>query len=118
MRISNPNSCPSIPSAPKVLGSDELLWRPRVGDDVDTVALLRFLHLSEDEVEVIDTEQHGPEESARLRHTFPGEEAVIPDQLRSGVTAPCRYEPGIQRTYEEMAGHYNTTVLPARPGRP
>ncbi len=45
-------------------------------------------------------------------------EAVVPDQLRSGVSVPCRYEPGIQRTYEEMAAHYNTTVLPARPAHP
>ncbi len=30
----------------------------------------------------------------------------------------CRYEPGIQRTYEDLAGHYGTTVLPARPLRP
>jgi transposase len=45
-------------------------------------------------------------------------EAVVPDQLRSGVSAPCRYEPGVQRTYEEMATHYRTTVLPARPAHP
>lgn len=41
--------------------------------------------------------------------------AWVPDQLRSGVTKPCRYEPGLQRTYEEMARHYGTVVLPARP---
>ncbi len=44
--------------------------------------------------------------------------AVVPDQLRSGVTTPCRYEPGIQRSYEELAQHYGTTILPARPGKP
>jgi transposase len=43
--------------------------------------------------------------------------ALVPDQLKSGVTHPCRYEPGIQRTYEEMARHYDTTVLPARPAK-
>jgi transposase len=43
---------------------------------------------------------------------------IVPDQLRSGVTAPCRYEPGVQRTYEELATHYNTSVLPARPAHP
>lgn len=43
---------------------------------------------------------------------------LVPDQLKSGVTLACRYEPGIQRTYEEMALHYNTTVLPARPSHP
>jgi transposase len=43
--------------------------------------------------------------------------AVVPDQLRSGVTRPCRYEPGLQRTYEEFAQHYGTAILPARPGK-
>jgi transposase len=43
---------------------------------------------------------------------------LVPDQLRSGVRAPCSYEPGIQRTYEELAQHYGTAVLPARAGRP
>lgn len=44
--------------------------------------------------------------------------AIVPDQLKSGVTHACRYEPGIQRTYEEMAIHYNTTIMPARPKSP
>ncbi|MFZ3324268.1 MAG: IS21 family transposase [Usitatibacter sp.] len=43
---------------------------------------------------------------------------IVPDQLRTGVTAPCRYEPGLQRTYEELAQHYTTAILPARPGSP
>ena len=42
---------------------------------------------------------------------------VVPDQLRSGVSKPCWYEPGIQRTYDEMARHYGTVVIPARPGK-
>jgi transposase len=44
--------------------------------------------------------------------------AIVPDQLKTGVTAACRYEPGIQRTYEELAEHYGTVILPARPARP
>ncbi|HEY7542897.1 MAG TPA: IS21 family transposase, partial [Methylomirabilota bacterium] len=43
---------------------------------------------------------------------------VVPDQLKSGVTSSCLYEPKIQRTYEELAHHYETTVLPARPAHP
>jgi transposase len=31
------------------------------------------------------------------------------------VSVPCRYEPGIQRSYREMASHYGTVILPARP---
>ncbi len=44
--------------------------------------------------------------------------AMVPDQLKSGVSRSCRYEPEAQRTYEELAQHYGTTVLPARPRRP
>ena len=44
--------------------------------------------------------------------------ALVPDQLKSGVTRACRYEPDVQRTYEELAQHYGTTVMPARPMHP
>lgn len=44
--------------------------------------------------------------------------ALVPDQLKSGVTDACRYEPGVQRTYAELARHYATAVLPARPAKP
>jgi hypothetical protein len=27
----------------------------------------------------------------------------------------CRYEPGVQRTYDELAENYGTAILPARP---
>lgn len=50
---------------------------------------------------------------------FGGVPAVwVPDQLRTGVTVPCRYEPGVQRTYAEWAEHYHTVVIPARPAKP
>ena len=44
--------------------------------------------------------------------------ATVCDQLKSGVTRSCRYEPEIQRTYEDLATHYGTTVLPARARKP
>lgn len=43
---------------------------------------------------------------------------IVPDNLKSGVTDPCRYEPGINRTYQDFAEHYNVAVMPARPGKP
>ncbi len=50
---------------------------------------------------------------------FGGVPAVcVPDQLRTAVTQPCRYEPGVQRTYAEWAEHYHTVVIPARPAKP
>jgi transposase len=45
-------------------------------------------------------------------------EIVVPDQLRSAVSGPDRYEPDINPTYLEMAQHYGVTVIPARPRRP
>jgi transposase len=44
--------------------------------------------------------------------------AFVCDQLKSGVTVACRYEPGLQRTYEEFALHCGSSILPARPAAP
>lgn len=55
----------------------------------------------------------------RALEYFGGSTAVVvPDQLKSGVTRACRYEPEIQRTYEEWSHHYRTVIIPARPARP
>lgn len=43
---------------------------------------------------------------------------VVPDNPKTAVTRACRYEPGLNRTYEEMAAHYGTVILPARPRKP
>lgn len=43
---------------------------------------------------------------------------LVPDQLKSGVSSSCWYEPTIQRTYEEFAKHYGIGVVPARPKKP
>jgi transposase len=56
---------------------------------------------------------------SRALATFGGvPELVIPDQLKSGVTRACRYEPGLQRSYDEWSRHYGTTIVPARPKKP
>jgi transposase len=44
--------------------------------------------------------------------------AIVPDQLKSAVVSACRYDPAIQRTTAELARHYGTTILPARPRSP
>ena len=43
---------------------------------------------------------------------------LIPDNLKSAVTTPSFYDPVLNPTYEEMAAHYGTAVLPARIRRP
>jgi len=45
-------------------------------------------------------------------------ELLVPDNLKSAVTQANRYEPKINETYAEMAAHYQTAVLPARPYKP
>ena len=41
-------------------------------------------------------------------------EILVPDNLKAGVTHPCRYEPDINPTYADLAEHYGTVVIPAR----
>jgi transposase len=43
---------------------------------------------------------------------------VAPDNLKSAVLKVCRFDPGLNRTYAEMASHYGAAILPARPYRP
>ena len=43
---------------------------------------------------------------------------TVPDNLKSGVTKHCYYEPELNRTYAKMGEHYGTAILPARPYRP
>lgn len=45
-------------------------------------------------------------------------EILVPDNLLSGITKACRYEPGINRTYQELAVHYGAAVIPARVRKP
>ena len=43
---------------------------------------------------------------------------VVSDNLKAGVTKACFYDPAINRTYADMASHYDTAVVPARPHKP
>jgi transposase len=43
---------------------------------------------------------------------------IVPDNLRAGVAKACRYEPDLNPTYADLAAHYGTAVLPARPYKP
>jgi len=45
-------------------------------------------------------------------------EIVVPDNLKAGVKHPCRYEPDLNPTYQELAQHYGTAVIPARVRKP
>lgn len=43
---------------------------------------------------------------------------VIPDNLKSGVTKACRYDPDVTPAYQQLAAHYGTAIVPARPYKP
>lgn len=45
-------------------------------------------------------------------------EIVVPDNLRSGVSRACRYDPDPNPSYQQWAAHYQIAVIPARPYKP
>lgn len=55
----------------------------------------------------------------RMLEFFGGSPEIwVPDNLKSGITKPCRYEPQVNRTYQELAEHYGAVVIPARARKP
>ena len=40
---------------------------------------------------------------------------AIPDDEKPAVRRASRHEPDVNRTYHDLAVHYGTAVLPARP---
>jgi transposase len=45
-------------------------------------------------------------------------EIIVPDQLRSAVARPDRYDPDINQTFLEFAQHYGMSAIPAPPRKP
>ena len=43
---------------------------------------------------------------------------TVSDNLKSGIIKACFYEPEVNKTYTDMAEHYGTAILPARPYKP
>jgi transposase len=55
----------------------------------------------------------------RMLEFFGGVPAlIVPDNLRSGISKACRYEPDTNPTYADFIDYYGTAVLPARPAKP
>lgn len=44
--------------------------------------------------------------------------ALVPDNTKTGVRRPDYYDPDLNPTYAELAVHYGTAILPARPYKP
>jgi len=45
-------------------------------------------------------------------------EILVPDNTRVAVTKACRYEPDLNPVYLNLAQHYGTAIIPARPYKP
>jgi hypothetical protein len=45
-------------------------------------------------------------------------EIVVPDNTKSAVTSPHRYEPDVNKTYTDWAQHYGCAVIPTRSLKP
>lgn len=45
-------------------------------------------------------------------------EIVVPDNLKSAVLKTHRYTPDLNPAYQQMAGYYQTAIVPARPYKP
>src|SRR3984957_127366 len=45
-------------------------------------------------------------------------EMTVPDNLKSGITKACFYDPEINPSYADLASHYRTAVLPTRAAKP
>ncbi len=43
---------------------------------------------------------------------------TTPDNIKTGVLSPCRYEPDLNPTYHDMAVHYGTAIIPTRVRKP
>ena len=43
---------------------------------------------------------------------------TVPDNLKTGVIRPCRYEPLLHRSYQELGDHYGSVIIPARIRKP
>jgi transposase len=69
---------------------------------------------------VIRLDQHAWSEATVLAFEFFGgvPARIVPDNLKTGVDRPDLYDPRINRSYGELAQHYDTLVDPARAGKP
>jgi len=45
-------------------------------------------------------------------------QAIVPDNLKSGVLRAHRYDPDLNPAYQDLAAHYGVTILPARAATP
>lgn len=83
------------------------------------VAVLGASNYAYSEASWSKTTQDWVEAHVRAFEFFEGVPLItVPDNLKAGVIEASLYDPGLNRSYAEMATHYRTTIMPARVNRP
>lgn len=103
-------------------GKKAAYFDPRTGERIECelfVAVLGASNLTYAEATTTQRREDFLRSHVRAHRFFCGVPRLwVPDNLKSGVTRACRYEPTLQRDYEELALHYGAAIVPARPYKP
>lgn len=91
---------------------------PKTGEKTDLEVFIAILGASQRSyVEAVQSQKSQCWIAANENafHEFGGvPAAIVPDNLKSAVTAPDKYEPDINPEYDDFAQHYGTVIFPAR----
>ena len=100
-------------------GEGLCITNPHTGEQIPTQLFVAVWGLSNYTFAEATLTQTLPAWTLSHVHAFDYFECVprilVPDNLKSGVTKPCYYEPDINPVYAELAAHYGVAVIPARP---
>jgi transposase len=103
-------------------GKQPRIWDPATGEAIDVelfVAVLGASNLTYAEATRTQQLEDFCASTVRALEYFGGVPLIaVPDQLRSAISGPNRYDPDINPTYADLAQHYNIAIVPARPAKP
>ena len=103
-------------------GKKPQIWSPETGEAIDVelfVAVLGASNYTFAEATRTQRLEDFCASTVRALEFFGGVPRIaVPDQLRSAVSGPDRYDPEINPTYAELSQHYDVAIVPARPGKP
>jgi transposase len=103
-------------------GKKPQIWSSETGEAIDVelfVAVLGASNYTFAEATLTQRLEDFCASTVRTLEFFGGvPQIAVPDQLRSAVSGPDRYDPEINPTYAELSQHYDLAIVPARPAKP
>jgi transposase len=103
-------------------GKKPQIWSSETGEAIDVelfVAVLGASNYTFAEATYTQRLEDFCASTVRALEFFGGvPQIAVPDQLRSAVSGPDRYDPEINPTYAELSQHYDLAIVPARPAKP